>query len=441
MAEINQELDKKKSIWSWVFYDWANSAFATTVIAGFIPSIMKVWAKEPGFTQERADALSLVVLGYGSSIASLIVAIMAFFLGAIADRMAGKKKFLMLFASLGILMTACLSLVSQGQWRIGILLYIFGSIGFSGGNIFYDSLLPGVASKKKADFVSSLGFAIGYIGGGLLFVINVIMVLMAGEDDNLKMIATSYSFLTVAIWWAVFSIPIFLFVKEPRIYEKTTVRKAISLGVKQLKNTFQDLKNLKVVALFLFAYWFYIDGVDTIIRMAVSYGSSALHFGLTDLILALLITQFVAFPMTILYNKFAKKIGVKRGVLVAIIAYCGITVAGYMMSHPIHFYILAIAVGCFQGGIQALSRSLYNRIIPPEKSAQFFGFFNMLGKFAAILGPAIMATASLFLSEKASILFILVLFVAGGILLYKVDIDEGERMAKEFLSKPIDQEE
>ncbi|MBD3350836.1 MAG: MFS transporter [Candidatus Lokiarchaeota archaeon] len=432
------KLDDPKKIWSWVLYDWGNSAFATTVMAGFFPTFLNAF-----WVGESTAIDATVILGFGNSISAILVAAMSPFLGAVADKMSGKKRFLLFFAALGILTTGCLWLVQAGNWLTAILLYVLGTIGFSGGNSFYDSLLPGVASQKKIDYVSSLGFAIGYIGGGVLFALNVIMYLMwdtfgfANESA-----AVSFAFLSVAIWWAGFSIPVFLFVDEPKIDKEATFRKSIKLGWKQLKGTFAEIRYLKIVGLFLIGYWFYIDGVDTIIKMAVDYAES-LGFDSTWSIVALLVTQFVAFPMTLLYNKFAKKIGVKKGILVAIVGYGCITIAGYFMGNEIHFLILAVCIGCFQGGIQALSRSLYSRIIPVEKSGEFYGFYNMLGKFAAILGPALMGLVAIFNPDpRASILPLLILFLIGGIILYKVDLEEGERMAKEYLSKnPLDDQD
>lgn len=423
-------LDQKKSIFAWALYDWGNSAFATTVMAGFFPAFLNsYWAAGTGVDPT-------IPLGIGNSIASIILAILAPILGAIADKMSGKKKFLTLFAVFGIFMTACLSLVGQGLYLAAILLYIFGSIGFSGANIFYDGILPGVASEDKIDYVSSLGFGLGYIGGGILFVINIIMTFTMDQ-----VVAIKWSFITVAIWWALFSIPLLIVVREPKAEVETSLKKAANLGWKQLKDTFKDIKNLKVVGVFLLGYWFYIDGVDTIIKMAVDYGSDVLS-GVaspeeitTYLMVALLITQFVAFPGTLLYSKFAKKIGVKNGILVAIGAYSLITVFGYFMSELWHFMALAVLIGCFQGGIQALSRSLFSRIIPVEKSGQFYGFFNMLGKFAAVIGPLLMALAvQVTGSDRLSILSIIILFIIGGIIFSRVDVEEGERMAREYLT-------
>lgn len=412
-------------------YDWANSAFATTVMAGFFPIFFKVyWANPDNLTE------SSFYLGMANSVASIVVAALAPFLGAVADRGTAKKKFLTLFAFLGIIMTGGLWMVSQGYWQMALLFYMAASIGFSGGNVFYDSLLPGVAPEGKADQVSSLGYALGYFGGGILFALNVIMFLkpaLFGIGDPAT--AIRLSFVSVAVWWAVFTIPILLFVKEPRIHKPVRFGQAVRLGWAQLADTLAHIKHLKVVGLFLLAYWFYIDGVDTIVRMAIDYGKS-IGFGDRVLITALLVVQFVAFPAALAYGWFASRIGTKRAIMVAIFAYCIITLFGYFMASEWHFYILAIMVGLFQGGIQALSRSFYSRIIPLDKSAQFFGFYNMLGKFAAVLGPALMGTVAFVTgSARIGILSILILFGIGAFFLRKVDETEGERMAKEYLSK------
>ena len=424
-------LDNKKSIRSWALYDWANSAFATTVMAGFFPLFFKNYWANPNNPAE-----STYYLGLANSVASIIVAALAPFLGAIADRGSAKKKFLFTFAFLGIIMTGGLWMVQQGQWQLAILFYILATVGFSGSNIFYDSLLPGVASEKKVDYVSSLGFGIGYLGGGVLFLINVLMFQkpdLFGIADGTT--AIRLSFVSVAVWWAVFSIPTMLWVKEPKIHEPIGIFKSIGLGWVQLRNTLKDIKHLKVVALFLFAYWFYIDGVDTIIRMAVDYGAT-LGFPDSALITALLLVQFVAFPCALLFSWYSKKIGVKSAIMTGILGYCVITFLGYFMTEVWHFFALAAMIGLFQGGIQALSRSLYTRIIPKDKAAEFFGFYNMLGKFAAVIGPFMMGYITLVSGNiRFGILSILILFVIGGLLLIKVDIKEGEKMAKEYLAK------
>ncbi|MBS1255098.1 MAG: hypothetical protein MAG581_00897 [Deltaproteobacteria bacterium] len=422
---------ESKSVWSWAMYDWANSAFATTVMAGFFPLFFKAYWANPDLPTQ-----STFYLGMANSIASIIVAMLAPFLGAIADQGSAKKKFLFIFAFLGIVMTGGLWIVEQGYWQMAVFFYVLAALGFSGSNIFYDSLLPGVASEKKVDYVSSLGFAMGYFGGGILFLLNVVMYLkpdLFGIPDGAT--AIRLSFVTVAVWWAVFSIPVAIWVKEPEIHESVGIVSAVGLGWKQLTNTLKEIRHLKVVGMFLLAYWFYMDGVDTIVRMAVDYGVT-LKFPDSALITALLMVQFISFPCALLFSLLAKKIGVKQSVLVGIIGYGIITFLAYFMREMWHLYTLAALVGLFQGGIQALSRSLYTRIIPEEKAAEFFGFYNMLGKMAAVIGPAMMGTITLLTGNiRYGILSILALFILGGFFLLKVNIEEGSRMAREYLAK------
>ena len=419
---------KNKEIISWSLYDWANSTFSTTVMAGFFPLFFKqYWSTATDVT------VSTWYLGLANSAASVLVASLAPFLGAIADKASVKKKLLIFFAFIGVISTGSLSIVSQGQWKIAIIFYVIASIGFMSANIFYDSLLPSVASYQKRDFVSSLGFALGYIGGAILFLINVTMYLnpkFYGITDAAT--AIKLSFLTVAIWWAIFSIPILIFVKEPSVQNDLGVIKSIKLGWSQLVNTMQSIRELKIVTTFLIAYWLYIDGVDTMIRMSVDYGTS-LGFSSSSLITALLMVQFIAFPATLAYSWFAGKIGIKNGILVGIIGYAMISILGSMVSREWHFYALAALIACFQGGIQALSRSLYSKIIPESRSAEFFGFYNMFGKFAAIIGPPLMGYIGLITGNpRYGILSIIILFIFGGYFLIKVDVEEGERLAREY---------
>ena len=421
--------ENKRAVWSWAFYDWANSAYSTTVMAGFFPLFFKEYWADP-----HNPSQSTFYLGMANSIASMVVAALAPLLGSVADQGSAKKKFLTFFAFLGVIMTGGLWMVAQGNWQMAVLFYVIATIGFSSGIVFYDALLPGLASEERVDAVSSLGFGIGYLGGGLLFLVNVFMYLkpeIFGIPDGAT--AIKLSFLSVAVWWAVFTIPLILFVPEPKNYENIDFNNAIRMGWVQLVQTFKEIRNMKVVGTFLLAYWFYIDGVDTIIRMAVDYGMS-LNFPGESLIIALLIVQFVAFPAALIYGWLASKIGAKTGIMVGIIAYSFITLLGYFMTEAWHFYVLAILIGLFMGGIQALSRSLYTRIIPPDKSAEFFGFYNMLGKFAAIIGPALMGTIALVTgSARLSILSILLLFILGAFFLNKVDIKEGKRLAAKGL--------
>jgi UMF1 family MFS transporter len=427
----------KKSIYSWALYDWANSAFATTVMAGFFPIFFAQYWSNP-----EDLSISTFYLGLGNSVASIIVVLLAPILGAIADRGTYKKRFLVFFAFLGILMTAGLALISQGMWQIALLTYVIATVGFSGANIFYDSLLPAVSNKDNVDYVSGLGYALGYIGGGILIVINFLMITYPsffGFADSVEGI--KWSFISVALWWAIFSIPILLFVKEPKYHKAETSLQTIKSGFKQLKNTFNEIRHLKVVFTFLIAYWLYIDGVDTTVRMAADFGIT-LGFDSTTIMGALVLVQFIAFFATLFYVKFADKIGIKNAIYFAISAYMVIILSGYFVTEAWHFYVIAGMIGCFQGGIQTLSSSLYARIIPENKSAQFFGFFNMWGKFAAVIGPLLMGSVTLILSNiiddqvlsaRIGLQSIMILFILGALVFSKVNISEGEKIAKEYL--------
>ena len=422
-------MDRKRVV-SWALYDWANSAFATTVMAGFFPIFFEKYWSNPNNIND-----STFYLGLSNSAGSLIVAALAPFLGAIADRGSAKKKFLFMFAFLGILMTGGLWMVGQGQWQLAALLYMVGCIGFAGGNVFYDSLLPSVSEKKKVDFVSSLGYSLGYIGGGILFLVNVLMYQYPqwfGIPDGT--IAVKLSFLSVAVWWAIFSIPIFIYVPEPSSEPTIKFGEAITQGWLQLKRTFKEIKQMKIIGTFLLSYWLYMDGVDTIIRMAVKVGSS-MGFEAGDMIIALLMVQFIGFPAALVFNWFASKIGPKNAVLIAIIFYTVGTCFAYFMTTRLHFFLLAGMIGLFQGGIQALSRSLFSRLVPEGKEGEFFGFYNMLGKFAAVIGPILLGTVTLVTGDvRIGLLSIVALFIAGGLILSRVDFDEGERLASKYYS-------
>jgi UMF1 family MFS transporter len=422
-------MDKKivsRKVISWSLYDWANSAFATSVMAGFFPVFFKqYWSTGVEVTT------STFRLGMANSIASLIVAALAPVLGAIADRGGAKTKFLLFFAAMGIIMTGGMFFVAKGAWQVAVLLYVLGIIGFSGGNVFYDSLIVHVSPPERTDMVSSLGFSLGYLGGGLLFAMNIVMTLKpasfgladAGE-------AVRISFLNVAIWWAIFSIPIMIFVREPATAHRKSGWAMVGAGFRQLGRTFGEIRKLRVVFLFLIGYWLYIDGVDTVIRMAVDYGMS-LGFEANSLIVALMITQFVGFPAAIVFGKLGEKLGTKAAILLGISVYVGVTIWAFFMDKTAEFYALAVVVGLVQGGVQSLSRSFYSRIIPGNKAAEFFGFYNMLGKFAAVIGPFLVGWVGVLTGNpRIAIFSIIVLFISGGVILYMVDEREGTRMAR-----------
>ncbi len=416
---------------AWALYDWANSAYTTTVMAGFFPVFFKqFWATDLTVHE------STFWLGMGNGVASVIIALLAPLLGAIADQGGLKKRFLLWFTAMGIIMTGALWFVLQGAWQWAIAVYILGAIGFSGSNIFYDALLVDVADEKSFDAVSSYGYALGYIGGGLLFAMNVLMTMFPdwfGLSSAAE--AVRWSFLSVAVWWALFTIPLLLYVHEEGEATTVELQNSMADGWLQFKATFSQIRQLKVVFLFLLAYWLYIDGVGTVIRMAVDYGLS-LGFESTVLIGALLLTQFIAFPSALAFGVVGEKLGAKTGILICIAVYTVVCIWSYWMATETDFYILAIVVGLVMGGVQALSRSFYAGIIPKSRSAEFFGFFNMLGKFAAVMGPMLMGLTSMLSgSARLSILVIVVLFIAGAFLLYFVDEEEGVRVAKQLNGK------
>ncbi len=416
----------RRSVVSWALYDWANSAFATTVMAGFFPVFFKQ------YWDAGADAAtSTLHLGAANSLASLLIVVMAPVLGAVADAGGARKRFLGFFLMLGVVGTAALYWVGQGEWMAALAFLVLGTVGFAGGNIFYDSLLVDVSRPETSDRISALGYALGYLGGGVLFGINVAMTLKP-DFFHLGDAATAVrvSFLTVAAWWFLFAIPLFVNVREAgrrsELHWSKTVRGAFS----QLAATFRQIRSLRMTFLFLLAYWLYIDGVDTIIRMAVDYGL-ALGFEANSLIVALLITQFVGFPAALVFGWLGGRIGTKQALYVALAVYVGVTFWGYFLDNVAEFYAMAITIGLVQGGVQALSRSMYSRLIPAHAAAEFFGFYNMLGKFAAVIGPLLVGwVAVLTGSPRAGILSILVLFIAGGVLLAFVNEAEGREAAQ-----------
>jgi UMF1 family MFS transporter len=422
---------KRKPVVAWALYDWANSAFATTVMAGFFPVFYSAISQD--ISTEDSQFWFNVTL----AAASVLIAIFAPILGAVADRGGSRKKFLVFFASTGMLMTAGLAWVHAGQWWMGLLLYGLGTIGFSGANVFYDSMLVDIADEEELDLVSSLGYSAGYIGGGLLFALNVLMVqkpeLFGFESAGS---AVKASFLTVSLWWALFTVPLLRFVRETPTEDQAAPLEAVRAGLRQLRDTLKEIRSFKVLVLFLVAYWIYIDGVNTVIKTAVFFGDRVLGLEQGALITALLLTQFVAFPAALGFGALGQRIGAKPGILIGIAVYLAALVyAWHFLQDEGDFYVLAVAIGLVQGGVQSLSRSLYARLVPPSKTAEFFGFFNMVGKFATIFGPLLIAFTPALLpgaSERDGILSLSILFLVGGFLLSRVRVAEGIEAARAF---------
>ncbi len=408
---------KSKDTFSWILYDWANSAFATTVMAGFFPVFFKMHLSE-GID----PTLSTFYLGIGNSAASIILAFIAPALGCIADFAAKKKNFLLFFLILGVFGTLALGFLQAGQWEFAVIVYILGILGFYGSNIFYDSLLLSVTPKNQMDMVSSLGFAIGYLGGGLLFLINVLMFLFPEFFFiSSKIQAVKLSFISVGIWWTIFSIPLFFYVKEPpALSSQNSLNKQLIIkGFKEFFNTLKEINKYKNILLFLIAYFCYIDGIYTIIKMSVDYGLS-IGFKSEDLIVALLMTQFIGFPATLFFGRWGEKYGAKSGITIGIIVYTLLTFWAYFMTQSWEFYAIAACIGLVQGCVQSLSRSFYGSLIPKERAGEFFGFYNMIGKYATILGPLLVGFTSYFTkNSRLSILTLVMLFIIGLYLLHR----------------------
>ena len=406
-----------KSAWSWALYDWANSAFATTVMAGVFPLFFKsYWASN------LSDAESTFAIGSVNSLVGLLIAFSAPVLGALADAGDSKRKFLFSFAFLGIIATGYLFFIPESSWKLAVVFYGIGVIGFSGGNIFYDSLLVTVSKEKERNRVSALGFSLGYLGGGILFLLNVAMFLYPnwfGLENQIE--AVVWSFLSVAVWWLIFSLPIYLNVKEPvQNASKKQINTVIADAFENLLNTAKSIKKFKSAVIFLLAYFLYMDGVDTIIRMATSYGSD-IGLSATSMIQALLLTQFIGFPATLVFGYYADRFGYKYSLSFAIIVYIFVVLFSSQMDTALEFYIVASVIGLVQGGVQAISRSFFSTLIPENKAAEFFGFYNFIGKSSVFLGPFMVSGIALITgSPSYGILSLLILFIPGLILLWLV---------------------
>ena len=419
----------RRGVFSWCLYDWANSAFILTVVTGFFPFFFKSYYCGAGAGVVQTTAR----LGVANTIAGLTIAVLSLVLGVLADFWAGKKRLLSVFLLMGVVCTASLFLVSQGAWFAALALFILGNIGFSCANLFYDSLLVDVADGGEMDFVSSMGFAFGYIGGVILFAFCMWMTVSPQTFGLADMAAAvKFSFLCVAVWWAVFSIPLLLFVREKRL--KTPFRSVnAAFGVVNavmllgaIGKTFVAIIRKPALLLFLCAYWLYFDGVNTFIRMAVDFGLS-IGFGYDALMAALIAVQVIAFPSSLLFGYLARRAGTMRMIAAGVAIYILISGFGALfMRTETHFIILAGASGIAQGGIQALSRSYFGKMIPAEEAAEYFGFYNVAGRFA-VIGPTVVGLVGLAarglgsqeaLASRIGMSSVNIFFIAGLIFLY-----------------------
>lgn len=421
----------RKDVRAWALYDWAISAFQTSVQVALLPIF---FVKVAAATLPAATATQRWAIA--NTIAALIVAIVSPILGALSDVAGAKKRLLAGFALLGIAAVLGLFFVDRGDHVLAAWLYVIATVGATASFVFYEALLPHLVPADQLDRVSTAGYAVGYIGGGLLLALNLAWVLAPetfgiSPENNLPV---RLSFLSVAVWWFVFSIPLMRRVKEPPLMREPDEARAASLLLTpfvRLGETLRSLRTFKPAFLMLLAFLIYNDGIQTIIRMATAYGTE-IGIGESSLITAILIVQFAGMPFSFLYGMLAAKIGAKRAVFLGLLAYAGISVIGYFMKSARDFYILAFLVSMVQGGTQALSRSLFASMIPPHKSGEFFGFYSVFEKFASVFGPLLFAIAiEQTGSSRSAILGVITFFAVGALILSRVDVVEGRRLAQE----------
>lgn len=410
---------------SWVLYDWANSAYSVTITAAVFPIFFKSFAAKGIVGYESTS-----ILAFGNSTYTLIIAVLAPILGTIADYRNYKKRFFGGFFVMGVLATAGLTLVVQGMWLPALLIYIASAVGFAGANIFYDSFIVDVTSRERMNWISASGFAWGYIGSTIPFVLGLVVILeykVFGFANNVP--AVRIAFAITALWWLLFTIPLLRNVKQVNFVERSG--HAIRDSFRRIGETLRDIRAFKIVFTFLLAYFFYIDGVDTIITMATAYGTDA-GLSANSLLVILLAIQIVAFPFALIYGRLADRTSARFMILIGICVYIVITIVAFFLptlpttgAKTIMFWVLSMLVATSQGGIQSMSRSLFGKLIPKNKSAEFFGFYNIFGKFSAILGPVLLGVgATIFRTTRAGVLSIVILFIVGGILLLRLKIDE-----------------
>ncbi len=421
--------DHARAVRAWCLYDWANSAFATTMMAAMYPPFFRTVAEAAGMAPAKATA----AWGYTVALALVVVAFTAPLLGSIADHTGRRKALLAAFTGLGVLATAATVTVGTATWMLAAGLFVLAQIGFSTANVFYESLLPGLAQGPELDRISARGYAWGYLGGGLLLVVNALWVIrphLFGIPDTGA--AVRASFASVAVWWAAFSLPLFHRVPEPPADRCLEPRATpLRAGLRRLGATFAELRTYRQLLIFLAAFWIYNDGISTVFRMATAFGSE-IGIGLPHLIGALILTQFIGYPSSLAFGRLGASIGPRRAVLAALTVYVGISLAGLAIHTAWQFYALAAVVGTVQGGSQALSRSLFASMVPRHKTAEFFGFYGASSKFAGIFGPLVFAVVSDVTGSGRHAIFALVaFFLIGGALLTRVDEDEGRRVARD----------
>ena len=422
----NRERDYRRVVNAWAMYDWANSSFAVVILTAIFPVYYRALVINAGAAPQTATAY----WAYTASLSLLGVAMIGPLFGAAADLLGAKKHFLAVALSLGVLGTASLAFLGGNEYLLGSLLFAVANLGFAGGNIFYESLLPQVARSNDLDRVSARGYALGYLGGGLLLVLNALWLYRPAwfwmADRN---IALRACFVSVAVWWLVFALPLFRTVAEPATVGQPRSSFGFTHSLMRVVQTFKQIRRYRELAIFLAAFWLYNDGVSTIIKLAAAYGDE-IGVDHNDMLGALILTQFIGFPCSLGFGALARSWGAKRTILAGLAVYTVISLAGFFIRNAWDFYALAIMVGVVQGGVQALSRSLFAAMVPRTRSAEFFGFFSTGEKVAGIIGPAIFGfVGQLTGSSRWGIISITLLFAAGALLLRRVDEAEGRRVA------------
>lgn len=406
---------------SWVLYDVGNSAFVLIMVTAIMPIFFKDVA-----AAGMSPAESTANWGFANSTASLILAVLAPVLGALADYEGRKKRFFLAFMGVGICFTLLLTTVGAGQWLWCLLLFVLARVGWAGANIFYDAFLPDVASRERMDIVSARGFAYGYVGSVVPFLVIIGLIMAAGMQNGLPAHETKIGFVIVALWWLAFALPAAKNLRQ--VYYLPIHPAPVAESFRRLWRTMTEIRRYRQVFMFLAAYFFYIDGVDTIITMSTAYGRD-LGFGVTMLIVVLLVIQLLAFPFALLFGRLASVYSARTLLYVGIGIYSFVTLVAFLLPviddlrlKTLTYWGIAVLVASAMGGIQALSRSYFGKLIPAEKSAEFFGFYNVFGKFAAITGPLLVGVVGRLTGEtRWGVLCILVLFVAGALLLSRVE--------------------
>ena len=392
---------------SWIFYDWANSAFSAIVAAIILPVFFKSMAESGGVSAVDATAY----WGYATSLGTLICAVLAPFLGTLGDFRGMKKKLFTAFMLLGVVSTFLLALTNS--WQGLLLFYVLGTLGFSGSCIYYDSFLLDVTDVSRMDRVSSVGYGLGYIGGSTIpLVISLVLIQFGSGFGVPTMLATKFSFILTAVWWLVFTIPMLRHVQQKHAIEPD--RDMFAHTLRNMKDTLSMIVKNRGILFFVIAYFFYIDGVGTIIHMATVFGSSC-GLDSMDLMVVLLVVQIVAFPFAILYGRLADRFSSRRMILFGIATYIVVCMLGFNLKEMKDFLLLAVLVGTAQGGIQALSRSFYGKLVPAEHASEYFGFFDVFGKFSAVIGPALFGiVAQLTGVTNYGALAVMFMFILGG---------------------------